>query len=104
MLQEPHVAGGRDKNANEFAKGEILLVLFAKADTSENRWEIFKGAVCFSTGLFRDCTPPPNHLWGFTELLNHCISLLPSGKSESHCFCLREKSAPGLGPNILGTN
>lgn len=59
MLQEPHIADGRDKNANEFAKDEILLVLFAKADTSDNCWEIFKGAVCFSTGLFRDYPLPP---------------------------------------------
>lgn len=41
MLQEPHIAGGREQNANEFAKGEILLVFFAKVDTSENCWEIF---------------------------------------------------------------
>lgn len=40
MLQEPHIARGRDRNASEFARGEIPSVPVSKGnvnpmDTSE---------------------------------------------------------------------
>lgn len=45
MLQEPHIARGRDRNANKFARGEILSVPISKSnvnpmDTSEELLEI----------------------------------------------------------------
>lgn len=45
MLQEPHITSGRDRDANEFARGEILFVPISKInanpmDTSEELLEI----------------------------------------------------------------
>lgn len=34
MLYETHIAGGRDKNANEFAEGEILFYPVSKSNVS----------------------------------------------------------------------